>query len=172
MPARWKPQLCDTAAEPPKGPGWVHEIKFDGYRTLVFFEAGKVRLVTRNGLDWTARYGALARALADEGAKLRGSGHGFTRSHQVLLDCTFEEAKVLSRRLEKANIITDDGGRIGTSEVTRMGYGPKEMEKIAILLADVLSRRRSPVKVGKEVQTLVRDFQKPRFVLRSVPRIS
>jgi bifunctional non-homologous end joining protein LigD len=64
MPARWKPQLCDTAAEPPKGPGWVHEIKFDGYRTLAFFEAGKVRLVTRNGLDWTARYGALARALA------------------------------------------------------------------------------------------------------------
>jgi bifunctional non-homologous end joining protein LigD len=64
MPARWKPQLCATADTPPKGAGWLHEIKYDGYRTLVFFDAGKVRLITRNGLDWTARYGALARAFA------------------------------------------------------------------------------------------------------------
>ena len=63
MPARWKPQLAaagrGAAAD---GKGWLHEIKYDGYRTLVFFEAGKVRLITRNGHDWTARYGALAKA--------------------------------------------------------------------------------------------------------------
>ncbi|HEY1928274.1 MAG TPA: DNA ligase D [Caulobacteraceae bacterium] len=64
MPARWKPQLADTVEAPPKGSGWVHEIKYDGYRTLVFFEDGKVRLITRNGHDWTARYGALAKAFA------------------------------------------------------------------------------------------------------------
>ncbi len=62
MPAKWKPQLCDSAEAPPKTPGWIHEIKYDGYRTLVFFEAGKARLITRNGLDWTARYGRLAKA--------------------------------------------------------------------------------------------------------------
>ncbi|MDB5483243.1 MAG: ligase [Caulobacteraceae bacterium] len=62
MPARWRPQLATPADAPPRTAGWLHEIKYDGYRTLVFVEAGTVRLVTRNGHDWTARYGALARA--------------------------------------------------------------------------------------------------------------
>ena len=63
MPTKWKPQLAGQADSAPHGKGWIHEIKYDGYRTLVFFEGGKVRLVTRNGHDWTARYGALAKAL-------------------------------------------------------------------------------------------------------------
>ncbi|HWA62019.1 MAG TPA: DNA ligase D [Caulobacteraceae bacterium] len=62
MPARWKPQLAGQADQAPKGKGWIHEIKYDGYRTLVFFDRGAVRLVTRNGHDWTHRYGALAKA--------------------------------------------------------------------------------------------------------------
>jgi bifunctional non-homologous end joining protein LigD len=64
MPLKWRPQLAETAEAPPAGPGWLHEIKYDGYRTLVFFEGGAVRLITRNGHDWTARYAALARAFA------------------------------------------------------------------------------------------------------------
>jgi DNA ligase D len=61
-PARWKPQLASQADAAPGGEGWLHEIKHDGYRTLVFFEHGQARLVTRNGLDWTRRYGDLAKA--------------------------------------------------------------------------------------------------------------
>lgn len=64
MPAKWKPQLAVSAETPPKGKGWLYEIKYDGYRTLVFFEASQVRLITRNGLDWTHRYGQLAKAFA------------------------------------------------------------------------------------------------------------
>ncbi|MFI4974332.1 MAG: DNA ligase D [Caulobacterales bacterium] len=64
MPARWRPQLATPAEAAPKGKGWVHEIKYDGYRTLAFVDGGKVRLITRNGHDWTARYGALAKAFA------------------------------------------------------------------------------------------------------------
>jgi bifunctional non-homologous end joining protein LigD len=62
MPARWRPQLAAAADTPPKTPGWIHEIKYDGYRTLVFFDRGSVRLITRNGHDWTGRYRALAKA--------------------------------------------------------------------------------------------------------------
>jgi len=62
MPRRWSPQLAKEADSAPKGAGWLHEIKYDGYRTLVFFQEGVVRLITRNGHDWTKRYGALARA--------------------------------------------------------------------------------------------------------------
>ncbi len=64
MPAKWKPQLATPAEAAPKGKGWLHEIKYDGYRTLVFFDGGQVRLITRNGHDWTNRYTALAKAFA------------------------------------------------------------------------------------------------------------
>src|SRR5579863_7026453 len=64
MPAKWRPQLAATAEMAPHGKGWVHEIKYDGYRTLVFFNDGEVRLITRNGHDWTPRYRALAKAFA------------------------------------------------------------------------------------------------------------
>lgn len=64
MPAKWRPQLASTAETPPPGKGWIHEIKYDGYRTLVFVEGGRASLITRNGHDWTDRYGALAKAFA------------------------------------------------------------------------------------------------------------
>lgn len=62
MPTRWSPQLPTLSQTVPKIGRWVHEIKYDGYRTLVFFDHGKVRLFTRNGHDWTKRYTALAKA--------------------------------------------------------------------------------------------------------------
>jgi bifunctional non-homologous end joining protein LigD len=63
------PQLASAADQPPKGKGWLSELKFDGYRMLAFIDAGKARLVTRNGLDWTAKMPAVARALARLGVK-------------------------------------------------------------------------------------------------------
>jgi bifunctional non-homologous end joining protein LigD len=62
MPAKWSPELASSADLAPRGKGWIHEIKYDGYRTLAFFDRGKVKLITRNGHDWTARYGSLAKA--------------------------------------------------------------------------------------------------------------
>lgn len=62
MPRRWSPELATERDRAPQGEGWVHEIKYDGYRTLVFVDGGAVKLITRNGLDWTKRYGRLAGA--------------------------------------------------------------------------------------------------------------
>ncbi|MCK9530176.1 MAG: DNA ligase D [Gammaproteobacteria bacterium] len=56
-------QLATLVSAPPRGPDWLHEIKFDGYRTLCRIERGKVTLFSRNGKDWTGRFGALARAV-------------------------------------------------------------------------------------------------------------
>jgi bifunctional non-homologous end joining protein LigD len=64
LPRAQKPQLCVTLEDPPDGPTWVSEVKFDGYRLLARIEAGVVRLMTRNGHDWTERMPHLARALA------------------------------------------------------------------------------------------------------------
>src|SRR5262249_20826599 len=57
------PELTTLADKAPEGDGWLHEIKFDGYRALARIEHGKVRLLTRYALDWTARYGTIAAAL-------------------------------------------------------------------------------------------------------------
>ena len=46
--------------EPPDGEAWVHEIKYDGYRVQALIESGRVRLLTRTGLDWTLRFGPVA----------------------------------------------------------------------------------------------------------------
>jgi bifunctional non-homologous end joining protein LigD len=61
MPDFIPPQLCVTLARPPAGGGWVHEIKFDGYRVQIRAENGAVTLKTRKGLDWTGKFGAIAR---------------------------------------------------------------------------------------------------------------
>lgn len=58
------PCLALAMAEPPRGDTWVHEIKFDGYRVQALIEAGKVRLLTRNALDWTDRFGIVVQDFA------------------------------------------------------------------------------------------------------------
>lgn len=64
MPDFVAPQLASPRDDPPDGDGWLHEIKLDGYRTLARIENGSVRFLTRNGLDWTGRYGRLGEAFA------------------------------------------------------------------------------------------------------------
>ncbi|HYD44588.1 MAG TPA: hypothetical protein VEA79_04910, partial [Phenylobacterium sp.] len=51
------PKLVDKA---PEGLGWIHEIKYDGYRMQLRVEGGQARLFTRNGYDWTSKLHLLA----------------------------------------------------------------------------------------------------------------
>ena len=51
-----EPCLPRPAKEPPAGPDWIHEIKHDGFRILARRDAKGVRLFTRNGYDFTARF--------------------------------------------------------------------------------------------------------------------
>jgi len=62
MPGNLKPQLATPVTAAPAGPEWLHEIKYDGYRLFADIEHGEVRLITRSGLDWTAKFAELARA--------------------------------------------------------------------------------------------------------------
>ncbi len=62
MPDFIAPQLCHLVDRPPNGAGWVHEVKFDGYRIQLRIEGGEVRLKTRAGLDWTHKFAAVAKA--------------------------------------------------------------------------------------------------------------
>ena len=66
LPAFMEPALASLGTAPPSGDKWLHEIKFDGYRIQARVEAGRVRLLTRSGLDWTKKFGKqIVEALAD-----------------------------------------------------------------------------------------------------------
>jgi bifunctional non-homologous end joining protein LigD len=59
-----EPCLPSLAARPPSGPGWLHEIKHDGYRLMAQRHGVGGRLLTRNGNDWSARYPAVLDAIS------------------------------------------------------------------------------------------------------------
>lgn len=64
LPKFRAPQLATLAETPPIGAGWLHEIKFDGYRALVATAGGDARVYTRSGLDWTQKFRRVAEAVA------------------------------------------------------------------------------------------------------------
>jgi len=57
------PQLATLVDAVPAGNGWMHEIKFDGYRAMVAAAGDKVAVYTRNGLDWTDKFAPLVEHL-------------------------------------------------------------------------------------------------------------
>lgn len=61
--------------EPPLGPEWLHEIKWDGYRMQVQKAGDRVRLFNRRGQDCTHRYPRVAEAGA------------FIPAFSAILDC-------------------------------------------------------------------------------------
>jgi bifunctional non-homologous end joining protein LigD len=65
LPAFILPQLATQASEAPRGTGWVHELKLDGYRIQARKDSDRVQLLTRTGLDWTHRMKSLAAELAE-----------------------------------------------------------------------------------------------------------
>ena len=54
-------QLVDTV---PSGDRWLHEMKYDGYRTLIAVGGGEARAYTRSGLDWSEKFAPLVAAAA------------------------------------------------------------------------------------------------------------
>ncbi len=63
MPGFIEPQLASSNPTPPVGHAWLHELKLDGYRIQAHVRDGKVKLFSRNGLDWTTRMASVAEAL-------------------------------------------------------------------------------------------------------------
>jgi ATP-dependent DNA ligase len=58
-----EPCLPSPAKAPPTGPGWLHEIKHDGFRILARRNSAGVRLITRAGNDFSSRFPFIAMAV-------------------------------------------------------------------------------------------------------------
>lgn len=77
--------LPTLVEEPPQGDDWIHEIKYDGYRTQLILQDGKVRAFTRRGVDWTGKYGPVveqASVLPAETAILDGEMVVLDKNHR------------------------------------------------------------------------------------------
>ncbi len=64
MPDFIEPELARLVNEPPEEAGWLHEVKFDGYRLQLHAHGKQVKILTRSGQNWTSRFPALAAELA------------------------------------------------------------------------------------------------------------
>jgi bifunctional non-homologous end joining protein LigD len=62
-PPPFNPCLPRPAASPPAGPGWIHEIKHDGFRILAHPRGQAVRLMSRNGHDLAGRFPQIVEAV-------------------------------------------------------------------------------------------------------------
>jgi len=63
MPSDIKPMLASLVDEPFDVPGWIYEIKWDGYRALGFLNNGKAEIISRNNLPFTERFISITQAL-------------------------------------------------------------------------------------------------------------
>jgi bifunctional non-homologous end joining protein LigD len=64
LPQWVPPQLTQLVDAAPEGNGWLHAIKFDGFRMHARLDRGGAKLLTRTGLDWTHKYPPIAAAVA------------------------------------------------------------------------------------------------------------
>jgi bifunctional non-homologous end joining protein LigD len=61
---KYRPMLATLETTVPSGPGWVFEVKWDGYRALAYVRGGNVKLLSRNDNDLTPRFPQIAREVA------------------------------------------------------------------------------------------------------------
>ena len=93
-PAFIQPCRPIVVTQPPAGPGWMHELKHDGYRLQIHVRDGRVRLYTRNGADWTKRYPRIV----EEAARLQLNAiFGWTGSKMASLYTQNADRKRLAK---------------------------------------------------------------------------
>jgi len=129
------------------------------------------------GLQIVKNAKTLAQALADYGFNVLGENHGFTETHQVLVDVGQGEGPRIAKILEQANIIVNEniipgdgidprtprGIRLGTQEMTRFGMKESEMEQIAKFIKEIVLDCKDPEKVKPEVIAFRQQFQTIKF---------
>jgi bifunctional non-homologous end joining protein LigD len=143
-----EPGLATRVDDAPKGDAWMHEIKYDGYRIQAAVSGDSVRLYTRTGLDWTAKFQSVADALAALNLK------------DVLLDGEVAVAQASGKTdfsaLQKS---LESGVAKGVSYFVfdLLGDGAKDMRKAPLLerkqqLEKVLAKAKAPIRISPYVE--------------------
>jgi bifunctional non-homologous end joining protein LigD len=107
MPAVLEPCLATLIDNVPRGPNWIHEIKWDGYRLVAFKSGRSTRILTRRGHDWTARFPNIAKAV------------GGLPLETAILDgeAVIEDENGVSNFSALQNALSDEHGRVAKNAV-------------------------------------------------------
>ncbi len=139
-------------------PGIVDNVHLNRVASLTFamlellkFGKDYASQVVRNSKE-------LASALNELDTLVKCKEEGFTESHQVLLGYDELKSVKIADLLERIDVITDVGIRLGTSEVTRRGMKEGEMETIAHLISDAIRGRATRENLKRKVHHLVKEF--------------
>lgn len=134
LPAFREVQLATLVDHVPTGSGWLHEVKYDGYRALIAVSGGEARAYTRHGLDWSDRFALVVKAFAG-----LGLGSALIDGEVVAFD---SEGRPSFSALQAAlkhggdlhyfafDLLEEDG-----ENLTRLGNAERK-ERLAALLAD------------------------------------
>jgi bifunctional non-homologous end joining protein LigD len=136
-------ELClpSPAKAPPSGPGWIHEIKHDGFRILARKDATGVRLITRNGNDFSSRFPLIATAVA--------------------------ELPVRSCLIDGEAIVCDENG-LADFELIRRDGERAELCAFDLLELDGRDLRHRPIEERKELLAKLLNGQQTSIVLNQV----
>ncbi|MGE3108676.1 MAG: DNA ligase D [Phycisphaerales bacterium] len=149
MPARIKPQLAALAAAPPPGDEWTHEVKFDGYRLMVYRSGDAVRILSRSGLDWTNKLPEIARAV-QESVNLDAviDGEAVVLNTQGISDFQALQNSIHNRRATSIVFIAFD---LPWCDGFDLRKSPLDQRRA--LLADILaSRQEGRVRLSQHVE--------------------
>ncbi len=134
------PELCRTLTTPPAGDDWLHEVKWDGYRMLATVAHGKVRLWSRNAIEWTHKLPELVKAIASlklKSAQLAGE--------MIVLRDGHDDFNALQGRLSAEN---KDAATLVLFDMPHLnGYSLRDVPLIERKekLADLLERHDHPL---------------------------
>lgn len=134
LPAFRDVQLATLVDHVPAGSGWLHEVKYDGYRALIAVSRDEARAYTRHGLDWTDRFQPIVDAVA-----ALGLGSALIDGEVVVLD---KEGRPSFSALQSA--LQGDGGDLhyfafdllekDGEDLTKLGNAERK-ERLTALLA-------------------------------------
>ena len=145
-----EPCLPSPAEKPPSGPGWVHEIKHDGYRLMARRDPVGIRLLTRNGYDWSPRYPLIVEAV--------------------------NHLKVRSCLIDGEAVACDKSGLAVFDLLRRKPTGNHVfMYAFDLLELDGADLRREPIETRKATLASLRDRLRPRLQARhrvQAPRLA
>ncbi|TAU52520.1 ATP-dependent DNA ligase [Rhizobium leguminosarum] len=152
MPHRVEPALALLQPKPPSDPRFIAELKFDGYRLAIHVEPSGVRVLTRGGHDWTARFPAIA-----EEAKTLGVASAILDGEAVVLD---EQGRSDFGALQQS--LGGRGGKLKSSEALFFafdllyldGHDLRDMELSSRrhLLEELLVGQEGPIRFSEEIE--------------------
>ncbi len=135
------PELATLVEFPPTGSDWWHEIKYDGYRIMVFIKDNEVIMRTRGGKDWTNKFSNIAGELK----KLNVSNAVLDGELCVLDDKGVTSFAALQEALSEGNASNIEGWFFDLLHLDGKDYTTKPLSERKAALEKTLKKKKLPL---------------------------